>query len=669
MFPATVPPSVPAAAEVEVLVIRPVRLPSRAADTVFAPLRLEGSDLDGRARPDAVLRSVPTANLFRRNGSEAANPTTQGLSLRGIAPSGAGRSLVLLEGAPLNDPFGGWVIWSAIPVERLDGIELVRGAGAGAWGAGALTGVISLEEADPRAGLLRLDLSAGDHGQFRAAAAAGDAGLLTAVSASRGPAFTPVRGGSRGAADRPLDLEAYSLSARLRRDLGAVTLATGLSGWRESRDSGLAGAASQSSGVAADGTLADIRAGTGWRVQGWVRASDLRNSSSSVSAGRATTTPASDQYATPAHGFGLNAAWRIASGDWSWELGTDARLAEGRALERFRYQGGGFTRGRESGGRTSVAGVYLEASHDAPGQVIALGARLDAWSQTDAVRRERDLATGALVLSSAAPDASGVTGSFRAGIRQDLTPSVWVRSAAYSGFRPPTLNELHRPFRVGNDVTEANPSLRPETLVGLEAGAGGAAGAWTWSASLFANRLSDPITNVTVGVGPGTFPVAGFIPAGGVLRQRRNAGRIDAYGLEAETRGKAGPVDLRAALAWTDSQVDGGTSAPQLTDLRPAQTARLTATASAAWTVGPQAGFELSVRHEGERFDDDLNTRRLKAALTLDGRFTWALSDATRLYLAVDNLANAAVQAAVSGDGAVGLAAPRLVRIGVSLRR
>ena len=140
-------------------------------------------------------------------------------------------------------------------------------------------------------------------------------------------------------------------------------------------------------------------------------------------------------------------------------------------------------------------------------------------------------------------------------------------------------------------------------------------------------------------------------------------------GLEAEARGKAGPVDLRAALAWTDSQVDGGTSAPQLTGLRPAQTARLTATASAAWTVGDRAGVELSVRQEGERFDDDLNTRRLKAALTLDGRVTWALSDETRLYLAVDNLANAPVQAAVSGDGVVGLAAPRLVRIGVSLRR
>ena len=662
-------PPIPVVTEVEAVEIRPVRLPARPADAVFAPIRLQGQDLTGPARPDGVLRSVPAANLFRRNGSEAANPTTQGLSLRGIAPSGAGRALVLLEGAPLNDPFGGWVIWSATPTERLDAIEMVRGAGAGAWGAGALTGVVSLEEARPRPGLLRMDLSAGDHGQSRISAVSGDAGILASVSASRGPGFTPVRGSARGRADAPLGLEAYSASGRVQSDLGDLALAAGLSGWREARESGLAGAASQTSGVAADLTLADIRAGNGWRVQGWVRASDLKNSSVSVSPGRASTVPASDQYATPALGMGLNAAWRFASGPWSWEVGADARLADGHARERFRYVSGAFTRGRESGGRTSVAGLYLEASRDSAHQVLALGARVDAWSQSDAVRRERDLATGAYLLDSPAKDASGVTGSFRLGARQEVYEGLWLRSAAYSGFRPPTLNELHRPFRVGNDVTEANPQLRPETLAGLEAGLQGQGGAWTWSASVFANRLSDPITNVTVGAGPGTFPVAGFIPAGGVLRQRRNAGRIDAWGLEAEARGKAGPVDLRAAAAWTDAQVDGGGSAPQLTGLRPAQTARLTATASASWNPAPQVRLDISARHEGERFDDDLNTRRLKAALTLDGRASWSLSPETQVYLAVDNLADARIQAAVSGDGAVGLAAPRLVRFGVSLRR
>ena len=58
---------------------------------------------------DDLLRQIPGFSLFRRSSSLVANPTTQGVSLRGIGPSGVSRTLVLLDGIPLNDPFGGWV--------------------------------------------------------------------------------------------------------------------------------------------------------------------------------------------------------------------------------------------------------------------------------------------------------------------------------------------------------------------------------------------------------------------------------------------------------------------------------------------------------------------------------------------------------------------------------
>lgn len=665
--PADAPPPPPT--EVEVVVVRPVNLPPRIGEVVYSRVRLGTEDLRSAPRTDGALRQVPGVSLFRRNGSEAANPTTQGLSLRSFAPSGAGRALVTLDGVPLNDPFGGWVIWSAVPPERLDSIDVVRGAGAGAWGAGALTGVVSLTELASDAPAFRSDLSAGDHGARRVAFAVSEGGLTVSGSAIRGPRFTPVRGQGRGAADQPLDLESFSGSARFQKEIGPVAAALALAAWREDRESGLAGAASGSEGASAAVTLADLDMGTGWRLQAWILASNLENSSVGVAAGRATTTPASDQYATPALGWGVNAAWRLGSGPWSLEAGADARLAEGQAHERFRYQNGGFTRGRESGGRTSVAGLYVEGAWSGARVVHSGGVRMDAWSQKGTLRRERDLATGAITLESRAPGTSGVRGSLRLGSRYSLSETVYLRAAAYTGFRPPTLNELHRPFRVGNDVTEANPALRPEGLFGADLGLEGDAGPLAWTAGVFFNRLSDPVTNITLATGPGVFPVAGFIPAGGTLRQRRNAGRIDAWGLEAEGLLRWGDLDLRAAAAWTDAEVDGGRSAPQLTGLRPAQTARLTTTAGIAWRPVDAAVLELDARHEGERFDDDLNTRRLKAALTLDARAGWTFAPGTEVYLALDNLADARVQAAVAGDGAVSLAAPRTVRLGLRLRR
>ena len=64
---------------------------------------------------DDFLRRVPGFTLFRRTSSLVAHPTAQGVSLRGVGPSGASRSLVLADGIPLNDPFGGWVYWSRVP--------------------------------------------------------------------------------------------------------------------------------------------------------------------------------------------------------------------------------------------------------------------------------------------------------------------------------------------------------------------------------------------------------------------------------------------------------------------------------------------------------------------------------------------------------------------------
>ncbi|PSJ20233.1 TonB-dependent receptor, partial [Halomonas sp. ND22Bw] len=107
-----------------------------------------------------------------------------------------------------------------------------------------------------------------------------------------------------------------------------------------------------------------------------------------------------------------------------------------------------------------------------------------------------------------------------------------------------TLNELHRPFRVGNDITEANAGLTPETLKGVETGLAFDRDGVRWGATVFWNRIDDAIVNVTLGAGPATFPLAGFVPAGGVLRQRLNAGTIDAWGVEL-----TGAANLTPALS------------------------------------------------------------------------------------------------------------------------
>lgn len=660
----------PPAPTVDEVVITGARLPTAASEAAFARVRLGEDALRRNPRLDEALRQVPAVSLFRRTTSLSANPTTQGISLRAIAPSGAGRTLVTLDGAPLNDPFGGWVIWSQVPPESLQGVDLVRGGGSGPYGAGALTGVIRLVERD-RGGAV--DLSIAEDGGRRAAASGGAGiGSIRAVGsfvAEDSDGYRAVRGTGAGAADIPLDYSARSASLRLDAPGPLEATWSGRAGaYSEARGAGLSGAGSTVEGLLLSLAVARApdRRRPGFRAQVWRHDSDLTNRFVAVADDRSTASPAAEQFGSPATGWGGALAARFVGAAWELEAGADARRFDGETRELFRNLGDGFTRTRRAGGESSVAGLYLDGSWRRDAWLAVGGLRVDRWDTSGGFRVERDRVSGATLLDASPDDRSGDVVSGRAALRRSFGPAA-VRIAAYSSFRPPTLNELHRPFRVGNDITEANAALEPERLEGLELGVEGE-GIVVWSATLFANRIRDAITNVTLGQGPGTFPVAGFVPAGGVLRQRRNAGDIEALGVEASLKGEAGPVAWRAALAATDARVDGGASAPQLTGLRPAQAPIWSATLGADWRATGRLTLALDARYESKRFEDDLNSRELDAATTLDARAEYRLSHRATAYLAADNLLDAEVEVGETADGVESLGPPRTLRLGLTLR-
>lgn len=672
MFQDAVPPAPPA--QVSDVVVTAARLPPAAADAAFSVVRLDPEVLQRSSRLDEALRSVPAVSLFRRTTSLAANPTTQGISLRAIAPSGAGRTLVTLDGVPLNDPFGGWVIWSQAAPEGLEGVDVIRGAGAGPYGAGALTGTIQLRE---RASGGVLDASAAERGGARASGSAsgmvGPVRLTASGLYEVSDGYVPVRGPAAGAADTPLDLDSRSAAIRADAPLGTANLSLRASTWEEDRGSGLDKARANASGHAISATAAKAPqdGGYGWRLQAWRIESNFANSSASVNDSRSETTLVNDQYRTPATGWGLNAALRrgaqdLGGGSLEWELGADGRFNEGETNERF---GLAFTpRGREAGGETSVVGGYIDGSWTQGPWLVAGGLRLDRWSNEGGFRREYVLATGALTLDESDPDRDGEVVSARLAARRDLGNGYAARAAAYSGFRPATLNELHRPFRVGDDITEANAALRPETLRGIEAGLAFNRDYVAWGATVFWNEIEDAIVNVTVAEGPGVFPRAGFVPEGGVLRQRQNAGTIGAWGAELNGSVQVSKaLSLNAAASWTDAEVDGGTAAPQLTGLRPAQAPEWSATAGLDWRATNRLTLSAAARYESARFDDDLNSRVLDAAVTLDARAEWTLTNQAMLWLAADNLFDEDVEVSETGLGVAGYGPPRTVSAGIRL--
>jgi outer membrane receptor protein involved in Fe transport len=128
----------------ETVLVTPARTERRLDDVPASVRVLDRDDIRGSPAlvADDVLRQLPTFSLFRRTSSLASHPTAQGVSLRGIGPSGVSRTLVLVDGVPFNDPFGGWVYWSRLPMASISRIEVVEGASSSLYGNFAMGGVI-----------------------------------------------------------------------------------------------------------------------------------------------------------------------------------------------------------------------------------------------------------------------------------------------------------------------------------------------------------------------------------------------------------------------------------------------------------------------------------------------------------------------------------------------
>ncbi|HEX8281341.1 MAG TPA: TonB-dependent receptor, partial [Chthoniobacterales bacterium] len=266
-------------------------------------------------------------------------------------------------------------------------------------------------------------------------------------------------------------------------------------------------------------------------------------------------------------------------------------------------------------------------------------------------------------------DRDGFNLNGRLGTNVNLARDVSVRAAFYSGFRVPTLNELYRPFRVGNAVTEANAELEPERLLGGEIGLDWRpADALRLTATAFYTQLADAIGNVTLGFGPGTFEPGGFIPEGGVLRQRRNLDLVTAPGVELAAEWQMTPqLFVRASYLFTQPTVAEAAERELIGNLL-AQTPEHVATAGIEWRPSAKWLVTTQARYSGRQFEDDQNAIELAPFFTVDAAVSYEISTKLSAAAKVENLFDAEIETGKSPDGLVSIGAPRLATLQLRLR-
>jgi outer membrane receptor protein involved in Fe transport len=625
-------------------------------------------------RLEDVLRDIPGFQQFRRSDSRTANPTSQGATLRALGGNASSRALLLLDGVPQTDPFGGWISWPAYDPRRLGRIRVTRGGGSGVNGPGALAGTIELESAGPDdADGAAAGLSYGSRDSLDAYAGYGGrlgAGFVSVSAAyARGDGFVPVVARQRGPADRASPYEQASLAARAVAPVsGTFELQANVAGFSDERERGTAFSDIDTRG--ADASLRLVGRGRlPFSALVYVQVRDFANAFASLNAARTAATQTLDQYNVPSTGLGARFELRPRLGPVALRLGADWRDTAGRTQELFTYVAGAPTRGRVAGGRTGTWGAFAEASLETGPLTLTGGARLDHWRITDGALRERSLATNAPLTATLFPDRSGWEPTARAGLALHAAEPLTLRAAAYLGWRLPTLNELYRPFRVGADATAANAALSPERLAGVEAGLEFRPASWARiGITLFANRLTDAIANVTLGQGPGTFAGVGFVAAGGAFRQRRNIDAVESRGIEVDARLNLGAFRLAAGYSFADAEVSASGTAAPLDGLRPAQTPRHALTLSLAWQGQRGVYASAGLRYVSAQYEDDLNAQRIPDALTLDAAALLPVTRSLAIEARGEKLTDEEVVAGISGAGIVERATPRTLWIGLRWR-
>ncbi|MDT0574665.1 TonB-dependent receptor [Croceicoccus sp. F390] len=602
-------------------------------------------------RIEDVLQGVAGFQQFRRSDSRAANPSAQGAALRGLGGNASSRSLVLVDGIPQANPFFGYIPYAALPPERLARIVVTRGGGSGAFGAGAVAGTIAMESA----GAAMLDLvngsafvneRGGTEASISMAPELGSGFAVVSGRWDRGPGFFTTPVAQRVPASAKAAYGSWSLAVRGVAPVNeAAELQVRAAAFDDRRTLRFDGADSTSSGQ--DLSLR-LTGGSNWQFDalGYVQLRDFSN----VVISSTRFVKVLDQRATPALGLGGKLELRPPTGTaHTLRFGADLRIADGELREEaysaFTQQ---LTAMRRAGGRNTDAGFYVQDDWRIGDVVLTGSARLDHFVIADGFFREQD-GSGMTTIADRFASRSGWEESLRGGVLYNVSSRISLRGAVYSGLRLPTLNELYRPYVVFPVVTQANAALENERLFGYETGLDYRTGRAAISLTAFDNRLKNAISNVTIGDN---------------LRRRRNIEAISSRGVELDgnVRWTHGFASLSAA--YLDAQNEASGDAADLNGLRPAQVPKFAVSATAGIT--PHAGVDLSVtvRHEGRRYEDDINSNELAAATTLDAFASFAVTDQTRLLIRGENLLDEEIITR-NQQGSIDLGTPRTLWIGV----
>ncbi len=657
----------------EQVTVSAARTEVRLSETPGSTILLTNTDVAATPalRVDDVLRQVPGFSLFRRSDSRTANASNQGVSLRGLGGTAASRALVLEDGLPLVDAFGGWVYWGRVPRASIANVEVFRGGASNLYGSDALGGVVQFITRQTERPAFTLETSYGNEStpdlSFWTGTRAGPWDLSLASEMFRTDGYIVVPSWQRGSVDTPANSKDATVDFTVGHKVGEKgRIFVRGSFYTEFRNNGTP-VQTNDTRMAEGAVGLDRQFGSSdsltFRAYGLVQGYDQRFSS--VAANRNSESLTDLQY-VPEQVVGGAAQWTHFLGKHQTLIaGMDLMEVMGASDEQL-FTTGTHTRNNASGGRQRILGGFGEDLLRLNNWTIILAGRFDDWNNFNASSICTPVSgTCTSSPSTLFPSRSDLAFSPRLSVLRALSRNVSITGSIYRAFRAPTLNELYRSFRLANVLTQNNPFLNAERLTGAEAGVNittlerklDLRGTFFWS------DIVNPVQNVTVN--PTSNPV---------LRRKENLGRIRSRGVEVDgVAHLSREIQISAGYDFTAATVVNYTVPPgeiSLLGNGVAQVPRNVFTWEARYWNPRRIMLSVQGRFVGNQFDDDQNQYPLGRFYTMDLQLGRNLTRNVEVFAAAENLTDERYNVAntpTANGSLFNIGPPILYRVGLRL--
>lgn len=609
---------------------------------------------------DGKLRQLPGFELFRRSSSLVANPTSQGISLRGLGSTSASRTLVTEDDVPLNDPIGGWIHWGEIPELSIRDVELVRGGASDLYGSSAIGGVINILPVLPGAERFELRSSYGGEGTYNddllATAKRGAWGMLAAGGLIGTDGYIQIAPDQRGPIDQASNVHSQNAMLMVEHSGGPLKLFARANGFNEQRHNGTPYQTNNT-------RLIRYALGGDWRdsqsdalaLRLYGSTERYRQTFSSVFDSPTASNPNCTQRCgeTPAKLTRTSDNELGGALQWSRPLspgllllaGLDAHDVRVWDLEKS-YMGKAALTNTHDHQRDSAGWGEMMWIHN--GWTVTGSSRLD-WFQNYDGRELQWMGTGWAPTAVQPPQRGERLFDPRIGISRRLGSNWAISASGFRAFRAPTPSELYRTVVVGDKLTKPNGNLMSERATGWETGVTTSHKWGTIRASYFLTQVNRPITAFTIN--PDSSPI---------LLMRENLGQIESRGVSADCE--------VAPLSWL--AVDGGYQYAHAVVSRGSQdygnwipeVARNMGNLNLR-AFRPSLGIlSVQARLSGPMYDDDANIYRLSGFYRFDAYASRQFGSRVELFAAGENLTDRRIQVSKTPETTIGQ--PRVARVG-----